>query len=176
MKFTTLFQEMAVMKGSYDNDTFSHEDEWYSDYKPDVSNDTKLLGQNGKGLKLYKTEYIMFLTTNTDEYLGAIEYSEIRKTLHIETAHSTMKRDFYKNIFALLLTKYKELKSDHVLSERAYKSYEKLKSTFKLSVLDRDGNYYPFTKENLFVDTNGEEFHSDKHSIDEYFRIISIKK
>lgn len=178
MNFKTLF-EMAVFKGGYDKDTFSHENDWDYDYNPDdeeYNGDTKLIGQSNKGYKLWKTEYIMFLTSNTNKYLGAIEYSIIGKTLHIETAHSTLKSGFYKIMFTMLLKKYKELKSDHVLSKNAFKAYTNLTKTFNVQVVDRDGTYYEFTKDNLFVAGGEEDFDSRKHDTKEYFRTVSIKK
>jgi len=168
--------EMAFMKGGYDNDTFSHENEWYEDYIPVNNNNTKLLSQNSKGYKLYQTEYIMFMTNKTDEYLGAVEYNVEGKTIIIETAHSKMKGGFYKNLFELLFKKFKEIKSDHVLSKEAFKAYTNLTSQYTLTVKDQEGKSYEFNKKNLFVDTNGKEFHSDKHDIHTYFRIISVTK
>ena len=177
--FLKLFTEMAIMKGDYDSNTFSHENDWEYDYSPDSGeeNDTKLIGQNSKGYKLYKTDYIMFLTDNSNKYLGAVEYVDYGKTVHLETAHSTLKKDFYKNLFELLLKEYKEIKSDHVLSEKAFKAYSKLQGKFKVQVVDRDNNYYEFTKDNLFIDGgNAQRFNSDKHDQDEYFRTVSVKK
>ena len=177
--FLKLFTEMAIMKGDYDSNTFSHENDWEYDYSSDSGeeNDTKLIGQNSKGYKLYKTDYIMFLTDNSNKYLGAVEYVDYGKTVNLETAHSTLKKDFYKNLFELLLKEYKEIKSDHVLSEKAFKAYSKLQGKFKVQVVDRDNNYYDFTKDNLFIDGgNAQRFNSDKHNQDEYFRTVSVKK
>jgi len=175
----TNIKEMAVMKGSYDSDTFNHENDWEYDYSPDLEDennksDTKLIAQNSKGYKLFQTDYIMFLTDNNNKYLGAIEYVIHGKAIHLETAHSTLKKDFYKNLFNLLFKKFKEIKSDHVLSKNAFKAYSNLTKTFKIQVTDTDGNYYPFTKENLFI--NGEDFDSSKHLRDQYFRKVSVKK
>jgi len=169
--FYKLFTEMAIMKGDYDTDTFSHENEWYYDYQNDKK--TKLIAENSD-YNLYKTEYIMFIIDLDNDYVGSIEYNQIGKTIHIETAHSTLKKDFYKNLFELLFKKYKEIRSDHVLSANVFKAYTKLSKKYKMIVKDTDGIEYEFNKKNLFVDA--EDFDSRIHSRNLYYRNISIKK
>jgi len=179
MSFKKLFTEMAVMKGKYGAGTFTHENDWDYDYNPDAEEyigGTKLLAES-KGSRLYKTDYILFLTDTNNVYLGATEYVDYGKIVHLETAHSTLKKDFYKTLFSLILTEYKEIKSDHVLSEKAFKAYGKLQGKFKIQVVDKANNYYEFSKENLFIDAgNTPEYDSRKHDQDMYFRTVSVKK
>ena len=128
--FKKYINEMAIETGINDKNSYQGKTDWKFYQKPENKKYIKLYKKNigSKHYKVYTTSggstVSVFLTTESDEYLGRIQVSDFGNKAEIHTSHGTIK-DFYKIMFTVMLSMWDVILSDYSLSTQAIKSYEK---------------------------------------------------
>ncbi len=128
--FKEIFTEMAMITGYRPNDFADGELDW-DWYRKNKRFLKKVQGNiTSRNYDVYKVGrgYVTYFLVKDDKYYGKISGDGKNNTFQISISESklTKKEQFYLVMFTVILSEYKNITSDLMLSKGAFKSYQKL--------------------------------------------------